>query len=261
MTPDTSEFLFPGSSPSVLLIHGLTGSPYEMRYVGERLSAIGVRAMGIRLAGHRGPPEELGATGHQQWYESVVDGFERLRAYGDPVVVVGLSLGAVLAARLAEDQGDAVAGLVMLAPAFFLAPTRRIALGAVSALGNLAHRIYLQGSTSDIHDTGARGIHPGIRLMPLSAPLSLIELSSIVRSRIDRISQPTLVMHGRRDHLCPWRRNVNFLVSHIVGGNCKAVVLDDSFHVITVDIEKDRVATEICDFMAPWRKKASAAGQ
>src|SRR5712692_1075485 len=148
---DRGEFFFPGSGLSVLLIHGLTGTPYEMRYLGERLAATGVRVHGIRLAGHAGAPEELGSVTHAHWYESVVDGFERLRQYGEPNVVVGLSMGAVLAARLAADQREAVAGLVMLAPAFFLPPTMTIVLRAVRMLGGITDKLYLYNSLgSDI---------------------------------------------------------------------------------------------------------------
>ncbi|HYA34839.1 MAG TPA: hypothetical protein VEF03_04430, partial [Candidatus Binataceae bacterium] len=78
---DTSEFFFPGSGVSALLIHGLTGTPYEMRYLGERLAAAGVRVRGVRLAGHADSPEALGATTQDSWYESVVKAFEELRGY------------------------------------------------------------------------------------------------------------------------------------------------------------------------------------
>jgi carboxylesterase len=134
-TIDTSEFFFPGAGVSALLIHGLSGTPFEMRYLGERLTAAGVRVCGVRLAGHAGASEELGTSTHAQWYESVVEGFERLHRYGDPVAVVGLSMGAVLAARLAADQGEAVAGVVMLSSAFFLPLWVRAPLKALRALG------------------------------------------------------------------------------------------------------------------------------
>src|SRR5215472_11782229 len=87
---NTNEFFLPGSGLSALLIHGLTGTPYEMRLLGERLMAAGVRVEGIRLAGHGGSSEELGEVTHANWYESVVDGFERLRSYDEPNVVIGL---------------------------------------------------------------------------------------------------------------------------------------------------------------------------
>ena len=51
-----------------------------MRYLGERLAARGVRVRGVKLAGHAGLPEELGAAGYDNWYESVVNGLEELAA-------------------------------------------------------------------------------------------------------------------------------------------------------------------------------------
>lgn len=250
---DTSAFFFPGSGLSVLLIHGLSGTPFEMRFLGERIAAAGMRVSGIRLAGHAGSPEELGATGHDNWYESVVNGFERIRAFGDPVAAVGLSAGAVLAARLAEDQGEALAGLAMLAPAFFLPIWIRAALRTAAACGSWADRIYFEGGDSDIHDTAARERHPRTRLMPLRAPISLAELSKLVGARLGKIAQPTLVVHSRRDHVCPFRTNLGYLKRHLGSAKLRAVVLDESFHVITVDSEKQRVADEVIDFLAPLR--------
>src|SRR5271166_524372 len=141
---DTNEFFLPGAGVSALLIHGLTGTPFEMRYLGERLAARGIRVRGVKLAGHAGTPEELGEAGYDNWYESVVNGLEELRQYGEPNVVVGLSMGAVLAARLAADQGESIAGLAMLAPGFFLPASTTIALrGLRGILGSIVERIYL----------------------------------------------------------------------------------------------------------------------
>lgn len=251
---DTGEFFFPGAGLSVLLIHGLSGTPFEMRFLGERIAAAGMRVSGIRLAGHGASPEELGATGHDHWYESAVNGFEQLRAFGDPVAAVGLSTGAVLAARLAEDQGDAVAGLAMLSPAFFLPAWIRVALRLAAACGSWAGRVYLEGGDSDIYDSAARAIHPRARLMPLRATLSLTELSALVRRRLARITQPTLIVHSRRDHICPCRTNLACLKRHLGSANLRIVVLEESFHVITIDSERRRVAEEVIDFLAPLRK-------
>lgn len=260
---DTSEFFFPGEGASVLLIHGLTGTPYEMRWLGERLAASGIRVRGVRLAGHARAPEELGATSYDNWYESVVQAFEELRQYGGPNVVVGLSMGAVLAARLAADQPEAVAGIAMLAPAFFLPRSTALALRVLSRLGSLADHLYLFKSTgSDIHDSGARRIHPTASLMPLTAPIRLLELNRIVRPRLARITQPALVVHGRNDHTCPIDRNLDYVMTHLGSAQKRAVVLEESFHVITVDSEKERVAEEVATFVAQFRQspRQSAAG-
>ena len=141
---DTSEFFFPGSGVSALLIHGLTGTPYEMRFPGERLASAGVRVRGVRLAGHARTPEDLAVTGYDDWYQSVVAGFEELRGFGEPIVVAGISLGAVLAARLALDQREAVAGIAMLASGLFLDGRAAAALTAARLLGPLTRRIFLR---------------------------------------------------------------------------------------------------------------------
>lgn len=260
---DTAEFFFPGSGLSALLIHGLSGTPYEMRGLGERLAAAGVRVHGVKLAGHAGAPEELGATTHANWYESVVDGFERLRGFGDPNVIVGLSAGTMLAARLAVDQPEAVAGVVMLAPAFYLPFWTRTALRAMSgtaSLAGLAKRIYIHKTGgSDIHDAIARRAHPGSTLMPLSAALSLVELSDHMRPRLPELNQPTLVIHSRRDHTCPCEANVGFLMNHLGSEQKRAVILEESFHVITVDSEKERVEQETIEFVGQFRRASEPA--
>jgi carboxylesterase len=259
---NTNEFFLPGSGLSALLIHGLTGTPYEMRALGERLTGAGVRVHGIKLAGHAGGPEELGEVTHANWYESVVDGFERLRSYDEPNVVIGLSMGAVLAARLAIDQREAVSAVVMLSPAFYLPFWTRTALRLVRPAINIANRIYIrrQGG-SDIHDAAARQIHPSNRLMPLRAALNLIELSDWVRAKLPELVQPTLVIHSRHDHTCPFEKNVEFVMNHLGCADKRLLSLDESFHVITVDSERDRVAQETLDFIMPFRQEQAARAQ
>jgi len=248
---NTREFFLPGQGVSALLVHGLTGTPYEMAYLGERLSAAGVRVFAVRLAGHAGTPEELGATNHQSWYESVVDGCERLRAYGDPIVVVGLSAGGVLAARLAIDQGETIRAVAMLAPAFFLPYWQRAALGVIKRFGPLAGMIYLRATAgADIHDAAARQIHPSARLMPLGAALSLCEMSAMVRPQLGRLVQPTIIIHSRADHTCPFDKNVEFLMANLGSVHRRLIALEDSYHVITVDTDKERVATEVLGFIS-----------
>lgn len=259
---DTSEFFFDGSGLSALVVHGATGTPYEMRYLGQQLAARGIRVRGVRLAGHASAPEDLGGTTYDNWYESVVRGFEELRAYGDPNVVIGLSVGAVLAARLAEDQPEAVSGLAMLAPAFFLPWWQTLLIKTVSLLGPITKSIYIQNHDgSDIHDQSAVLIHPTTRLWPLSAPIELLKLSAVVRARLDRIKQPALIMHSINDHTCPARKTVDYLMEHIGSAQKRAVMLEQSYHVITVDCDKDRIVSEVLtfanQFRAPHRHSAN----
>ncbi len=251
---DTNEFFFPGGGVSVLLVHGLTGTPYEMRYLGERMAARGMRVRGVKLAGHAGAPEDLGLAGYDNWYESVVSGLEELRQFGEPNVVVGLSMGAVLSARVAADQREAVAGLVMLAPAFFLPTATTIQVNLVRMLGSLTRNLYLYNSNaSDIYDAAARSLHPRFPLMPLTAPMKLLDLCAVVKPKLAHITQPALVMHSKRDHTCPIRKNLDYVMKHLGSPEKRAVELEQSYHVITVDCEKESVANEVIEFVERFR--------
>src|SRR6266446_6499977 len=191
---DINEFFFPGEGVSSLLVHGLTGTPYEMRYLGERLAARGVRVRGVKLAGHASAPENLGLSSYDNWYESVVLGLEELRQFSEPIVVVGLSMGAVLSARVAADQREAVAG-----------------------------------------------------------PVMLLDLCAVVKPKLASITQPALVMHAKRDHTCPMRKNLDYVMKHLGSPEKRAIELDESYHVITVDSEKENVANEVIEFVERFR--------
>jgi carboxylesterase len=256
---DVNPFFFSGSDLSILLIHGLTGTPYEMRFLGEHLARSGPRVLGVKLAGHAGTPEELGASSHDHWYQSVVAGFERLRVHGDPIVVVGQSAGAVLAARLAIDQGTEVAGVALLAPAFLLRRHVWWTLKLLKVAQPWLGRVFLRGSEPDVHDAAARQIHPAMRLIPLSAVLEFVQLVTLVRSGLTRLTQPVLIVHSRRDHLCP-PRNVDFLLNRLGSPVKRVVLLEESFHVISVDSEKARLAEEVTKFIAQVRQCLNCRG-
>ncbi|MDQ6694243.1 MAG: alpha/beta fold hydrolase, partial [Chloroflexota bacterium] len=83
-----------------LLIHGFSGSPAEMRWLGTYLAAQGVRVEGVRLAGHGTQPEDLSYLTWHDWVHSAVEGLDRLSQPGRKVVVVGFSMGGLIALQL-----------------------------------------------------------------------------------------------------------------------------------------------------------------
>ena len=89
--------------------------------------------------------------------------------------------------------------------------------------------------------------------MPLSAPIELLKLSAFVRGPLDRIKQPALIMHSVNDHTCPARKNVDYLMRHVGSVQKRAVMLDQSYHVITVDSDKDRIVSEVVGFADQFR--------
>jgi alpha-beta hydrolase superfamily lysophospholipase len=121
-------------------------------------------------------------------------------------VVVGLSLGSLLALRLAIDRPDAIGGLVLLSSALVLAnpwPARvgRILQPLVPWLPRRWQ--YVHKGASDIADEAARAIHPGYRAMPLRGILELVALQREVRRVLPLVQQPALIIHSAQDHTAP----------------------------------------------------------
>src|SRR5579864_7827631 len=113
MTTTDNSFYYPGGRAGVLLIHGLTGTPTEMRFVGKGLAQAGFSVYGMQLAGHCGTEADLLATGWPDWYASVERAYEEFRRNVDIVFVGGLSMGAVLAMHLAARRPDALRGIAL----------------------------------------------------------------------------------------------------------------------------------------------------
>ena len=104
---------------AVLLIHGLTGTPAEMRAVAKRLTKQGFSVMCPQLAGHCGSIGALKRSKWQDWYRTVEQAFEALKLTHERVYVTGLSMGALMALKLAEEKGARVSGLGLLSTTFF----------------------------------------------------------------------------------------------------------------------------------------------
>ncbi|MES1153471.1 MAG: alpha/beta fold hydrolase, partial [Rhodanobacter sp.] len=106
-----TDFFFEGGRRGVLLIHGLTGTPMEMKLLGKGLNRAGFTVHGMQLAGHCGDVDDLLATGWRDWYASVEQAADAMLGKVDQLFVGGLSMGALLALKLAADRPRQVAGV------------------------------------------------------------------------------------------------------------------------------------------------------
>lgn len=246
----TDPFFWPGDATGCLLVHGLTSSPYEMRFLGERLRTAGHTVSGIRLAGHGTRPENLERCGWQDWYQSVEAGFEALSARCSKLVAVGLSIGSLLALRLACEHPDDVSAVVLLSPALVLRnpwPARLASLLGLLSLLLPSGMAYWPKGDSDIADPEARKRHPAYKRLPLQAVAEFVRLQREVRPLLSEVHQPVLAIQGRQDHTVTLD-NLAILQRELP--NLRGtVILPASYHVVTVDLEKDRVAEEIIRFI------------
>jgi carboxylesterase len=221
-----------GDGPALLCLHGLTGTPYEVRPPSAIFEQHGFACLGPLLPGHGCTVEELARTPRDAWVRCALDTHDRLAATHSRVYVLGLSLGGVLALRVAEER--AVAGALVIAAPLDLGRFRRLAVPVLSlALASIA-------KTPAIFDPESRERHPGYRRMPLRAVLELIRLQSEVEAQLPRIVAPLRLLYSRRD---PTVR-VDDARRILRGANrAQGIVdyLESSAHVVTVDRERERV--------------------
>ena len=100
--PGAEPYSHDGGPVGVLLCHGFTGSPQSLRPWAEYLADAGLSVSLPRLPGHGTTWQEMARTRWEDWYAEVDRGFEDLAKRASEVFVMGLSLGACLALRLAE---------------------------------------------------------------------------------------------------------------------------------------------------------------
>jgi len=251
------EFHMPGGRNGVLLIHGLTGTPTERRFVAKGLNRNEFTVYGMQLAGHCGDEADLLATGRQDWYRSVVAAAEKLRGEVDHLFVAGLSMGALLALKLAADRPEMVDGLGLYGTTFSYDGWTIPWIGKLSFMLPLVVSLGF-GRNQKFHECFPYGIKDerirqriagsmlsgdsaaaGLPGNPWPSLAEFYRLSWRVRRMLPDVRTPCLVMHAKEDDVASLR-NVQVLVRG-VKGPVETVLLENSYHMITVDQERNLV--------------------
>lgn len=230
-------FLLPGSrEKGIVLVHGFTGAPSEMRLLGEFLyERGGFTVLGVRLPGHGTCLEDLEPTVWKDWYSAVEDGVMLLRKSCSHVYIAGLSMGGLLAMKAAAE-------LPVEKAAFLSAPVflrdRRVPF--VGLLRYFIRRIKKRRRTYDVPEQYLKG-YDEIPTRPLPSLLSLIGLCK--KEYLGKIKIPVLIIQSERDHTVNpksawyiYRR-----LKQVPAAQKEILWLADSGHIITLDTARERV--------------------
>ncbi|WP_065258663.1 alpha/beta hydrolase [Pseudomonas bananamidigenes] len=239
----------------VLLIHGLTGTPTELRRVAVGLAKAGCTVYVPTLAGHCGGNADLQATGWRDWYEGVRKTFVGIRRQHSKVFVGGLSMGAVMSMYVASEHPGQVAGLLMYSTTLkydgwsihklaFLTPLlMKIPFGVhicrfeekpPYGIKNERLRAIVERQMKEGHSSEA-----GLLTMEGVTVRELHRMNAVVRKRMPSITVPALVLHSIEDDITS-RWNADY-VERKLGGEVVKILLDDCYHMITVDLQYRRV--------------------
>ncbi|MES2160948.1 MAG: alpha/beta fold hydrolase [Pseudomonadota bacterium] len=254
-----------GGPHAVLALHGLLGNPLEMQYVGKRLQRAGYTVVIPLIPGYgysSGQADSYRTTRSERWFEEVSRLFDQLKQTHASVSVVGLCIGAVLALRLAIERGDQIASLGLLAttlaydgwsipkyrfllPLAYYTPLRRwysyqerYPYGLKNE--NLRRWIAREMKVSDSSAAGAsrlsaEGIFQAQRLIKQ------------VRSQLSKVVAPALIIHAEEDDVAS-TKSADLVESSISSPSRRKIILHNSYHIITLDNEKELVADETIAF-------------
>ncbi len=146
LIPSAEPFFFPGRPTGCLLVHGFTGAPKEMRWLGEYLAGQGHTVLGVRLSAHATQPEDMIRSRWWDWVASVEDGWAMLSGCTERIFVIGLSMGGILALLSASYQP--VAGVVAMAVPHHLPQDPRLHfINCSAASGVFSPKDHLPGMT------------------------------------------------------------------------------------------------------------------
>ena len=260
---------------AALLIHGLSGNPLEMQYLAKRLRQAGFATSVPHFKGYGfGERSDPFATGSwREWRAQVLERFDELARNYRSVSVSGLCVGAVLALDLAAERPGEVAALSLLATTLaydgwslpwyqFLAPLAyytplryRYSYRERHPYGvkNESLRRWIAREMSEKTTSIA-----GASILPMTAVYQAKKLIRHVRRVIPAVTAPALVIHAREDDVASLK-SAEFVLDNIGSDDVDFVLLHDSYHIVTLDNEKDLVASETIRFFRDRTKTSAAA--
>ena len=255
------SIIIPGGRTGVLLIHSLGGTPVELRFVAQSLARLGYTVHCPLLPGLGANTDISGLSSWKDWYEGVKQAHDELRESCDTVLVGGLSAGAMLALKLAADRPSDVKALMLFAPTIwpngwaipktlhlfklvhdrFVARLFKFSQRAPYGIKDERIRNFMldsfKGDNRSLEDLFGRGG---------GMVLEFRRLVAQVKKQLGKIDQHTIIFHPRFDDQSDLKNTM--LLQRRLGGLVEVAVLEDSYHMVTLDRQRGYVVDRTVEF-------------
>jgi carboxylesterase len=228
------------SDIGILISHGFTSTPDSFRYIANRLGEAGFNVEVPRLSGHSSRWQDLNNTKYEDWINDLKSALAALRKRADKIFVMGLSMGGTLALRLAQLNPDIIGVIVINHaiflgnPAVFLVPLLRFIIKSTPAIAG------------DIKDPSAKEL--AYDRSPTEGVYQMTRLIKKVKKDFGLIKMPSLIFKSRDDHILPVK-NATYTYSKIPSNDKELIWLDNSYHVATMDFDKDLIIEKTIYFI------------
>jgi carboxylesterase len=264
----------PQTPDGVFLIHGLGGTQYDMGSMHKRLKNAGFVTHSLTLPGHGTKPEDLLGVTAEDWIDAVVAKYREIRDQHQTLHVMGMCMGSLLAAALAERERHTKGRLVLLAAPVYIdgwaTPWYRFMRPLMYYVPRLPQTMKIEeedpfGIKNEqlraiVKAKFERGENFHYRWVPLECLRQVDRLREMVMKGAPKIACPTLAIHAREDELTSMR-SANFLVEAIGGARARMVILEDSYHMICVDNDREIVAKNVLEFFGAAMPGANLANE
>jgi carboxylesterase len=256
------SFVVPGGPVGVLLVHSLGGNPIELRFVAQSLARQGYTVYCPLVPGMGGGTDVSELSSRDDWYDALKRAHDELAKRCDTIIVGGVSAGCMLVLRLAEERSEKVHGLMMYAPTFW--PNGWAIPKAMHLMKLFRHKFAAsfmrlrQRWPYGIKDDRLRNfVLESLRSdeRPLEELLSrggkmvweFRRLAREARSKLGSINQRMLILHPRHDDQSDISNAM--ILQRETAGPVEMVVLDDCYHMITLDRQRGIVADRSVEFV------------
>lgn len=235
------------SKPACLLIHGFTGTPKEMRWMGDFLNEKGYTCLGVRLAGHAANPEDMIRSNWTDWTASVEDAFSLLRGLTDRIFLVGLSMGGILSLLMSTRLK--VQGVVAMSTPYKLPDDPR--LRHIEWISKIV--AYMPKSDEEPgatwFDKEAFKDHISYPQNPVRSIGQLNQLLGEMRAALPKIDVPVLLIHSKDDKYVP-PESMELIFADLKNASDKRrLFVTGSGHVVTRDAARRQVFEAALEFI------------
>jgi len=232
--PSAEPFLFPGGPTGCLLIHGFTGTPKEMRPMGEYLNQQGYSVLGIRLTGHATQPNDLVKARWQDWIADVEDGWHTLKGVSERIFVCGLSMGGILSLVFAARFP--VTGVIAMSTPFQLPNDPRLRF--LRILKYLKPKV--PKGEPDWIDPEVAKEHIDYPYYPTITIQQTIDLIATLQVELSKVTAPVLLIHSRDDQVIELE-NLHKINAALGSSKKETIIIENSGHAITCDQQRSQV--------------------
>jgi len=228
-------FFWQGGKTGALLIHGFTATTAEVRWLGKYLHERGYTVSGPLLPGHLTTPQDMNRRRWREWTGAVEEAYKQLATRCEHIFVCGESMGGLLALLLASEHPE-IAGIVVYSPALRIANH-----ASAMRLAHLLQRFVPHVKKPVREPSAADARWKGYTVNPIPALVQMHNLQRQVRSRLQAIHQPLLVIQGRLDQTIDLQSG-EIILANVSSQDKEMRWLEQSTHCVILDCEWEQAA-------------------